>query len=177
MIWLTAEQLSKTSQAELAHAFNLSRGIPDLIKNSGMHGCVLVIDGFERFEGEARRRAIELARAVKEEGFDGWRVVLTCQPQSLASALDALTEAGIADGHRVDFEKPKLQEILDAVQSVPGLRPLLLRMELQPILRNLMVLDWVLREDIAQRFSASEPWIGETEVIDSIWDRWVGPGL
>jgi hypothetical protein len=33
------------------------------------------------------------------------------------------------------------------------LRPLLLRTELQPILRNLMVLDWVLREDIAQRFS------------------------
>jgi len=76
----------------------------------------------------------------------------------------------------VDFEKPKLQEILDAVQTVPGLRPLLLRTELQPILRNLMVLDWVLREDIAQRFSASGPWIGEAELIDSIWDRWVGPG-
>jgi hypothetical protein len=86
------------------------------------------------------------------------------------------SEAGISDGHRVDFEKPKLQEILHAVQTVAGLRPLLLRTELQPILPNLMVLDWVLREDIAQRFSASGPWIGETEVIDSIWDRWVGPG-
>ncbi len=175
-IWLSAGQLSKTSQAELGHAFNLNHAIPELIKNSGIAGSALVIDGFERFEGEARRRVIELARAVKEEGLDGWKVILTCQPQSLASALDALTEAGISEAHRVDFEKPKLQEILDAVQSVPGLRPLLLRTELQPILRNLMVLDWVLREDIAHRFSVSRPWIGETEVIDSIWDRWAGPG-
>jgi len=175
-IWLSAEQLSKTSQAELAHAFNLSHGIPELIRNSGVDGCALVIDGFERFEGEARKRVIELARTVKKEGLVGWRVIVTCQPQSLASALDALTEAGILDAHRVDFEKPKLQEILDAVQTVPGLHPLLLRTELQPILRNLMVLDWVLREDIAQRFSASRPWIGETELIDAIWERWVGSG-
>jgi schlafen family protein len=175
-IWFSAEQLSKTSQTEIAQAFNLSHAIPELIKNSSVRDSVLAIDGFERFEGEARRRAIELARAVKEEGFEGWKVILICQPQSLASALDALTEAGIPDAHRVDFEKPKLGEILDAVQSIAALRPLLLRTELQPILRNLMVLDWVLREDIAQRFSASRPWIGETEVIDSIWERWAGPG-
>jgi hypothetical protein len=175
-IWLSGEQLSKTSQTELATGFGLGHTIPELIKDSGIHDSVLVIDGFERFEGEARRRAIELARAVREEGFEGWKLILTCQPQSLASALDALTEAGISDAHRVDFEKPRLQEILDAVQTVTALRPLLLRTEVQPILRNLMVLDWVLREDIAQGFSASRPWIGETEVIDSIWDRWAGPG-
>jgi hypothetical protein len=175
-VWFSAEQLSKTSQAELANAFNLNHTITELIGNSGVHGCALVIDGFERFEGEARRRAIELVRAVKEEGFVRWKVILTCQPQSLASALDALTEAGIADAHRVDFEKPKLKEIIDAVEAVPGMRLLLLRTELQPILRNLMVLDWVLRADIAQRVSVSRPWIGETELIDSIWDRWVGSG-
>jgi hypothetical protein len=167
-VWLSAGQLSKSSQTEIAHAFNLSHGLPELIKNSAIQGSVLVIDGFERFEGDARRRAIELVRAVKEEGFEGWKIALTCQPQSLPSALDALTEAGISDAHRVDFEKPKLQEILDAVQTVIPLRPLLLRTELQPILRNLMVLDWVLREDIAQRFVASRPWIGETEIVDSI---------
>jgi len=175
-IWLSAEQLSKSSQTELAIGLGLGHNIPELITDSGIHDSVLVIDGFERFEGEARRRAIELARAVREEGFVGWKLILTCQPQSLASALDALTEAGISDAHRVDFEKPTLAEILDAVQSVAALRPLLLRTELQPILRNLMVLDWVLREDIAQRFVASRPWIGETELIDSIWARWAGPG-
>jgi hypothetical protein len=173
-IWLTAEQLSKPSQAELANGFSLGHSIPELITNSGVQGCALVVDGFERFEGEARRRAIELARAVKEEGFVGWKVIVTCQPQSLEPALDALVEAGISDAHRADFEKPKLQEIFEAVKRVPGMRALVLRAELQPILRNLMVLDWVLRGDVAQRFSLSRPWIGETELIDCFWERWAG---
>jgi hypothetical protein len=89
---------------------------------------------------------------------------------------DALIEAGIADATTsVDLKKPKLQEVLDAVEALPGMRALLLRAELQPILRNLTVLDWVLRADVAHRFTTSRPWIGETEFIDCIWDRWLGP--
>ena len=69
----------------------------------------------------------------------------------------------------MDLKKPKLQEVLDAVEALPGMRALLLRAELQPILRNLTVLDWVLRADVAHRFTTSRPWIGETELIDCIW--------
>jgi hypothetical protein len=174
-IWLTAEQLSKASQSELASTFNLGFTIPDLIANSGGHGCVLIMDDFERFEGEARLRAVELLRAVREEGFVGWKVIMTCQPQSLDSAHDMLTDAGIDPAQKVDFEKPTLEEVLRAVKSVPGLKPLLLREELQLILRNLMVLDWVLKADVAQRLSPSE-WIGVTDVIDCIWERWTGEG-
>ena len=177
IIWLTAEQLSKSSQAELALAFGLSHTIPDLIANSAANDCVLVIDAFEKLEGAALRRAIELLRAIGEEGSAGWKVIVTCQPQAAELATDALIEAGIADATTsVDFEKPKLQEVLDAVEALPGMRALLLRAELQPILRNLTVLDWVLRADVAQRFTASRPWIGETELIDCIWDRWLGSG-
>ena len=113
---------------------------------------------------------------MREEGLAGWKVIVTCQPQIVEAAHDALIEAAIPDIKRVDFEKPGLQEILDAVQTLPGLRALLLRAELQPILRNLTVLDWVVREDVAQRFPTSRTWIGETELIDSIWGRWQGSG-
>ena len=89
---------------------------------------------------------------------------------------DGLIEAGITNASTVDFESPGLQEIFDVVAAVSGLAALLVRVELQPILRNLTVLDWVVREDVSQRFTASRPWIGETELIDSIWDRWVGFG-
>jgi hypothetical protein len=173
-LWLSPQQLSKPSQAEVATAFNLDHVIPKLITNSGIRGCVLLLDAFEGFEGEARSRAIELLRAVREEGFVGWKVIVSCQPQALKLVVDALAEAGITQSSRVDFEKPKLQEISDAVASIPGMRPLLLRTELQPILRNLMILDWVLRADVPQRFSAMRPWIGETEIIDCIWERWQG---
>lgn len=175
-IWFSAEQLSKTSQAELANAFNLGHRLPELIAHSGVQGCVLVIDGFERLEGEARKRAAELLKAAKQEGGGGWKVIVTCQTQSLDSSHDLLVEAGITDVHRVDFEKPKLAEIMEAVQTIPGIGSLLLRAELQPFLRNLMVLDWVLRADVAQRFSPTRPWIGTTEIINHIWERWIGSG-
>jgi hypothetical protein len=175
-IWFSAEQLSKTSQTELASAFNLGHSIPELIAHSGIHGCALVVDGFERLEGEARKRAVELLRAVRQDGGGRWKVVVTCQPQSLDSTHDLLVEAGITDVDKVDFEKPKLADIMAAVQTIPGISPLLLRAELQPFLRNLMVLDWVLRADIAQRFSSTRPWIGTTEIIDHIWERWIGSG-
>ncbi len=176
IIWLTAEQLSKSSQTELALAFNLSHTIPDLIANSAANDSVLVIDAFERFEGEARRRAIELSGAIRDEGFVGWKIIVTCQPQAVKPTIDALIEAGITGVETVDFENPKLHEIFDAVEALPVIRGLLVRDELQPILRNLTVLDWVLRADVAQRFTTSRPWIGETELIDCIWDRWLGSG-
>jgi len=174
-LWLTAGQLSRPSQAEIAHAFNLRHNITQLIANSGLHGCALVLDGLEHFEGDARRRAVELIKAVKEVGLAGWHLVITCQPQSWESVQDTVIEAGISDAHKVDFEKPELQQVFRAVEHVPGIGVLLLRSELQPILRNLFVLDWVLRAEVAQRLStSSRPWIGETELINCIWDRWMG---
>lgn len=176
IIWLRAEQLSKASQAELARAFGLTHTIPDLVANSAAGHSAFVVDAFEKFEGEARRRAVEVLRAVRDAGVAGWKVIVTCQPQAAEPTMDALMEAGIAGAETVDFENPKLQEIFDAVEALPAVRTLLVRAELQPILRNLTVLDWVLREDVAQRFSTSRPWIGETELIDCIWDRWLGAG-
>ena len=176
-LWLSAEQLSKTSQAELAHAFNLRHTIPELIRNSSLHQCALVIDAFEKYEGEARRRALELIRAVKETGFIGWKLIITCQPLSWESTQDALIEVGITEIHKVDFEKPKLQPIFDALQHMPEIRTLLLRSQLQPILRNLVVLDWVLRAEVAKRLSdTSRVYLGETEIINCIWERWIGNG-
>ena len=176
-LWLSSEQLSKTSQTELAHAFSLRQNIPVLIRNSSLRKCVLVIDGFEKCEGETRRRVLELIGAVRETGFIGWKLIVTCQPQSLESTQDGLIEAGITEFHKVDFEKPKLQEIFDALQHIPEIRTLLLRSQLQPILRNLVVLDWVLRAEVAKRLSdTSRVYLGETEIINCIWERWIGNG-
>lgn len=174
LLWLTSGQLSKSSHAEIAHSLNLRHTVPELIANSGTHPCSLVIDGFEKFEGDARRNAVALLRAVRDRDFAGWKVIITCQPQALETVRDALVDAGIANFHRLDFEKPDLQEILDALRDIPGIRPLLLRSELQPVLRNLLVLDWVLRADVPSRFTATRPWIGETEIIECIWERWIG---
>ena len=64
---------------------------------------------------------------------------------------DVLLDAGVEDSGRMDFGKPKLGEILAALHSVPAILPLMMRKELQSILCNVMVLEWVIREEIAHR--------------------------
>ena len=81
-------------------------------------------------------------------------MIFTCQPQAFEAVRDGLLDAGVEDSGRMDFEKPKVEEILAAVQSVLAILPLLMRKELQPILCNLIVLEWVIREEIAHRI----PW-------------------
>ena len=175
ILWLTAEQLSKSSQAEIAHVFELRHRIPELIRNSTLRGCVLVVDGFEKLEGDAQKRAQELIAAVKEAGFSGWNLIITCQTQSWQSVQDALIVAGISDMEKVDFGKPTAQEIYEAIPQLPQIRILLMRSHLQPILRNLVMLDWVLRAGIAKRLEdSSQVWIGETDLINWIWERWTG---
>ena len=123
--------------------------------NSSLRGCLLVLDGFEKLEGEAGRRALEFIVAVKNVGFVGWKLIVTCQPQFAQSVQDALIEAGITETQRLDFEKPTAQEIYNAIPHLPEIRDLLARSHLQPILRNLVMLDWVLRAEIATRLSVS----------------------
>ena len=174
VLWLNAGQLSKPSQAELATAFGLTYDIPTLLAHSSLHGCVLVLDGFEHLEGEARHRAIQLMASLKDQDFTGWKLIITCQPQFWGSVQDVLVQTGINDFHKLDIGKPAPAEILAAVRHLSAIRGLLLRTDLQPFLCNLVVLDWVLRGDIAQRLSLSRARIGETDVIQRIWERWVG---
>jgi hypothetical protein len=175
IVWLNAQQLSKAGQAEIAHAYGLRHSIPELIRSSSLRGCALVVDGFEKMEGDARKRMLELIAAVKDEGFVGWTLIVTCQTQTWDSLQDALIATGITDIHRVEFEVPTIQEIHDAIPHLPEIRYLLLRSQLRPILRNLVMLDWVLRADIAKKLSdSSQAWIGETQLIDRIWDHWIG---
>src|ERR1700723_359651 len=86
LVWLSAEQFSKASQTEIAHAFHLQHSLTVLIQNTTARGCVLVLDRFEKFEGEARRRALELIGALKSQAFLGWKLVITCQDQFARTA-------------------------------------------------------------------------------------------
>jgi hypothetical protein len=175
LVWLSAEQYSKSSQTEIAYAFHLQHTLTVLIQNTTSRGCVLVLDRFEKFEGEARRRALELIGALKSLAFVGWRLVITCQDQFATTVQDALIEGGVTGSHRISFGKPTRQDIYDALPHLPQVRVLLSRSQLVPLLRNLVVLDWVLRAEIDKRLS-EEPtgWIGETDLINWIWDRWIG---
>jgi hypothetical protein len=175
ILWMTPAQLSKTSQNEISTANGLRHALPELVQSSSRSSSLLVIDALEKFEGEARSRAIELLRTLGESGFAGWKVVISGHLQSWEKAQRLLQEAGVTNLVKSDLELPSISAIRSAVQNVPGISLLLFRPELQQVLRNLMVLDWVLRTNLVQGLS-SEPGkrIGETGLINLIWEHWIG---
>jgi hypothetical protein len=174
ILWLTPAQLSKTSQNEIATSNGLRHTLPELVRSSSRSSSFLVIDALEKFEGEARSRVIELLRAISESGFVGWKVVISGHLQSWEKAERLVQEAGVPDFVESDLGLPSIAAIRSAVQSIPGINLLLFRPELQKILRNLMVLDWVLRTNLVQSLSSEpEKRIGETGLISLIWEHWI----
>ena len=175
VIWLTPAQLSKASQNEIATSNGLRHTLADLIRSSSRSSSLLVVDALEKFEGEALSRTVELFRVLHEIGFTAWKVVISGHLQSWEKAQRVLLEQGITDSVKSNLEAPSIPAIRNAVQNVPGISTLLLRTELQRILRNLMVLDWVLKTNVVQSLSNnSESRIGETGLINLIWDHWIG---
>ena len=175
VLWINGRELSKASQTELAQALGLHHSIPHLIAMNSQRGGLLVIDGFEQFGSDARARITEVLRAIQVQDAFGWKVVVTCQPFRRAALFEAFFDAGMASQEPISVGKPESSEIADAVKSLPNVLRLLVRNELQELLRNLAILDWVIRADVGQRLRPQErSWIGETEILSLIWERWIG---
>jgi hypothetical protein len=175
VVWLKSDQLFYSSQLETATALGLRHDIPKLIETSAADGCLLVLDGLEQLEGAALKRVVELIATLRRIGFARWKLVVTCESQVWLRAQDVLIQGGVVDFYRVDFEGPKTSELIEALKANVEIRFLFYRKELHTILRNLVLLDWVLRADIASKLSGtSKVYLGETELIDYVWDYWVG---
>src|SRR5207249_19389 len=167
---------SKASQVELSQSFGLRHSITDLIAKSTTRSCVLIVDGYEKLEGHSRQRALEVIAAIKQEGFVNWKIVISCQLRWRESLRDSLFQLGITDGHEVELNKPTLFDVVEAVKHLPELHSLLFKAELEPILTNLVMLDWIVRAKVAGILSASQQSVRETAVIGLIWQRWIGEG-
>lgn len=174
VLWLNAQQLSEASQADLALSLGLRSNIEALIGGSCVGESLLVLDGFEQLRGAARSRALELARVAATAGAEQWKILLTVQPYDWSESRQALLDVGIREVRLVDFSNPPLKELLAKLRGVSGIDSLLLRRELQPILRNLTTLYWVIRTEQKRRFESDKVWVGESELIEWIWAQWMG---
>jgi len=173
-VWFKPSQLSKSSHREVADHLHLKHTLLTLIENSPKSPGVLVLDGIERFDGEALDRAVELLRSAILEGTNNWRVIVTCQTLRWEEIRKRLLEAGARSIDQFPMEGPGFGEIYETIKHVRGMPPVLMRQELRPVLSNLATLDQVLQAGAVRPMPDFRPWIGETEVIDWIWEYWTG---
>ncbi|MBZ5501471.1 MAG: ABC transporter ATP-binding protein [Acidobacteriia bacterium] len=174
IIWLKPEQLNQPSEPDLTEHLGLQHPLRVLLETSTSSRGILVLDSFERFEGDARARAIELVRTVANGADKHWRILITTQDQSWLDARRALLDAGLSSVEVLTFAKPKPDQIAGKIATAPGVARLFHRRELQPILCNLAILHWVINTERIHPFDEKRAWVGEAELIRWIWQHFCG---
>lgn len=173
VVWLRDRQVNFPSQQELATYFRLQEKLPSLMQLSTATPSVLVIDGFEHFEGDALPRILELVAAVSRGAISKWHLIVTCQPMAWPAYRTHLLRAHSGPPAVIPFTGPSFQQIWEVFHESAEIAPVLMRKELRPVLSNLAVLNEVVWAMKSQPLDASQPWIGETQVIDWIWNYWI----
>lgn len=177
VIWLDPLQFDHPNQVALAKDLDLRHTIPELVTASASQGGLIVFDAVERLSTQAFRRATELIRASSSVPGQTWRVLVTCQPQTWGHLLRELLAGGVQPSElsMLEVGAPGPFEINRALAGVaPGVAQLLLRKELQRLLCNLKVLDWIVSEEVLRACADNHALVGETDVIDWIWNQWIG---
>lgn len=179
VIWLDYTQFDYTTHAALARALHLQFSLPQLIDNSGTARGFLVLDSIEKFSAQARRLAAELVKLISAIPGELWRVLITCQTHMWEYSLREFIDAGIQPKQiaTVEITPPRTYEVIQAISSsARRVVPLFTRPELQRVLCNLKVLDWLVTEDTLRATDEAYSFVGETDVVSWIWNRWIGNG-
>ena len=171
-------QFDQPNQTALARVLNLRYTVPELIVQSASRGGLLILDSLEKYSVQSRLRAAELIKTITGLPERNWRVLITCQAHMWEHSLRELVVAGVRPKQIATLEitPPRRAEVIQAISTAtPALVPLVLRPELQHLLCNLKVLDWIVTEEQLRSSLTTHAFVGETDVIDWIWDRWTGP--
>ena len=173
LLWLTHDDLNKPSQALVSSALGLKNDIPALARYSPVP-IVFVIDAAEQLSSLALQRISEIVSAMDATDSLEYRVIVTTQPSGWQRIRAQAAEWGTAGTDELLFTGAPFDNVFAALAKDRVTLSLLVRPELRRVFTNLATLDQVLRITAVEAMTPSKGWIGETEIIDWIWNYWTG---
>ena len=176
-LWLNAASLDFDSLDEVERNLGINNQLDTLLSTSTTSRSCLVIDGLEVFSPCATSRTSTILQKLgSNPSFHGWTIIATTRPQAVAKMHHLLTRSGIdSDRIAAKYIHPLAdKECTAALKSRPSLEGSFIRRELRSSLQNLKVLDWIVGDQSGFTDKEIQSWTGPTEVIASLWNRWVG---
>lgn len=173
LLWLTQDDLNKPSQALISSALGLKNDIPALAHYSPVP-IMFVIDAAEQLSGLALQRISEIVSAMAATDSVEYRVIVTTQPSGWQRVRATAAAWGIGGMDELLFTGAPFDNVFSALAKDRVALALLIRPELRRVFTNLATLDQVLRITAVEAMTPSKGWIGETEIIDWIWNYWSG---
>jgi hypothetical protein len=176
-VWLDAASLDYDSMDEVERHLGIATPFTELLAECAAASSCLIFDGLETFTPRSIARAIAILKALAPSPVArGWTVVATTRPQAVDQAHLAFQRAGVV-GDLLStryVEGPTEAECATVLAGSPRLNASLLGRELRAAIRNLKLLDWMVAD--ADQIPEAEvaAWLGVSQVVDSLWRRWVG---
>jgi hypothetical protein len=155
VLWLRKAQLAHPSQFDIVRVLQIRHELPILIRQSTAERSVMVVDGFEQFDGDALDRVLELIAAVGDAAKNGWHLILTCQTLPWREQRVHLLRARNAPVTELPVQGPGFDQIFGKLKDLPGMGAVLLRKDLRSTLLNLATLDQVVRTVQARPFDTA----------------------
>ena len=162
--------------SEFHRQIGLTHPLSDLLKSSADR-CLLVFDSIERYSDTSLRVVGRILRELHESQSDHVHVLLITQPDGVARAIEELSRlSGRVLPQPIVIGDPSNAEVLRIAAGVPNLTWATIHRDLLPHLKNLKVLDWVVRAaQVGAAPEDNEP-VTLGRLIDFIWERWVERG-
>lgn len=166
VVWLTAD-------AAASVIGSLGHSLADVLASS-RERVVLVIDAAERFATPEFKKVAHAVRTIRTRGAGMMvHVLVTMQSESAARIADAFAEHSTSLPNQVTLERPSEDAARELLSNVPAMRWTSFRADVRPALRNLKVLEWVVRGINAGQAPDSGKILNVSALIDFLWARWI----
>lgn len=146
------------------------------VLRSSRSPCLVVLDSMERFSERGLKLAGKLISGVLHDPqCDHVDFLLLMQFDAANRVTARLHEAGI-ELSSLDITQvgtPTEPAIKRVLRDIPGLPWATLHRDMRPLLRNLKILDWVVRAANSGRRLGDEQVTGLIALIEYLWNRWI----
>jgi hypothetical protein len=175
VIWIAENTLDYDTAAEFERAISISHPLVQVL-TALPEPCLFIFDGIERYSARALRLASRFMQdLLSDAGPQHVHVLVTAQFEAADRLIRRFIEFGVPPSLHTatPIGRPSQDDVQALVVSITGLTWASLRPELRPLLTNLKVLDWVVAAARSGTAINDPSFIGLTNLIDALWERWI----
>ena len=156
----------------------IANALVDVLRSS-RDRTLLILDSLEKFSDRALKTAVKLLReATADTHLANLHVLLICQTDFVQHVVPKFSGSGLVPFHLevVQITAPRDDAIKPVLMKMAGIGWATLNLELRPLLRNLKILDWVVRAVQSGTTINMAMTTGLVELIDHLWHQWIEAG-
>jgi ABC-type oligopeptide transport system ATPase subunit len=170
VIWFDSSDFSVHN---LESSLRLSNSFPELIKDVNTKEAYFILDGVEKlYTSDQQARFAVLLSNILNQPFSAWKILLTCPSDSLSWVFEMLHRNNLNSEQffQVAIQNLNDDEINKLTDTYPRVAPFLYNDKLQALLNNLKLLDKLIFNIDSIAITEGQ-YLGETELIDFIWNE------